>query len=137
MLIEDLRESRRQKMARQIALARSTIREQRGDIARIVSGWSRIAKRINLAMVRYERVIDEIGLTGSIPLQPIEMLDCLKTCQNDVQIAALDELDEMLKGHSADLKKAARASARGRATRAKKRVRKAERRAKKRAKART
>ena len=123
MLIEDLRESRRKQLARQIQLARSTIRDQRSDVARIVSQWSRISKRINAAMTRYERIIDEVGLTGALPLVPSELVACLKGCQSDVQIAALDELDEMLAGHAAELKKAARKSVRRRTKRDKRRAR--------------
>lgn len=131
MKLADLRESRRQKMARQITLARSTIRDQRSDLARIVSQWSRIAKRVNFAMERYERVIDEVGLTGSVPLRPVELLDCLKACRDDTQISPLDEFEDMLRSHTAELKKAAAADLRRGARRTAKR----EKRKKKRAKA--
>lgn len=122
MLLEDLRETRRKKLARQIQLARSTIRDQRSDVARIVSQWNRITKRINLAMMKYERVIDEIGLTTSLPLRAVELLDCLKSCQGDVQLQPLDDLEEMLEGHSAELKAAAAASRRRRTKRDKRRA---------------
>ncbi len=122
MLVADLREKRRRQVLRQAELARSTIRDQRSELARVVSSWNRIAKRVNKAIVRYERVTESVGLYGPERLQPGDLLGCVKACVDEAQTSPLDSIDETLKEHVAELRKAARQSARGRVKREKRRA---------------
>ncbi len=120
MLIADLRARRRQRLQRQVELARSTIKDQRSDVARMVLQWNRISKRINGAIAKYGKVVDELGLFAPEAIRPVELLDCLKGCVDDTQKSKLDEIDEAL---AEELRQAAAASTRRRKRRDKKRAR--------------
>jgi hypothetical protein len=121
MLLSELRATRRKKLERQIQLARSTIRDQRPEIARIVSSWNRIAKKINVAMLKYERLIEDLPIALPFAIQAKDLLDCIKSCQDDHQISPLDEIEAALVDHEHDLKLAAAASTRRRTKKEKKR----------------
>jgi hypothetical protein len=112
MLLADLRVSRRKKLERQIQLARSTLRDQRGDVARVVSQWNRIAKRVNVALAKYGRVVDELGLFVPDKIRAVELLDCLKSCVDETQVSPLEEIEGLLLEQETELRAAARASAR-------------------------
>jgi hypothetical protein len=123
MLLADLRVGRRKKLERQIQLARSTLRDQRGDVARVVSQWNRIAKRVNVALAKYGRVVDELGLAVPDAMRSVDLLDCLKSCVDEHQLSPLDEIEGMLVEQETELRAAARASARKSKARARKRTR--------------
>lgn len=121
--IAELRASRRNRLQRAVELARSTLRDQRSDVARIVSQWNRISKRINRSIEKYSRVVDELGLFPPDAIRPVELLDCIKACVDETQRSPLDAIDETLAEQQAELKKAAAASARRRKKRDTKRKR--------------
>lgn len=135
MKLADLRERRRQQILRQAQLARSTLREQRSEVARIVSSWSRIAKKINAAVSRYEKSIEDssgwpvFDAGFGDKLKASDLLGCLKDCQDSEQRSRLDELDEALAAQVKELRRSARKSETRRARQVKKRERKKARRA--------
>lgn len=138
--LADLRERRRQVILRQAQLARSTLREQRSDVARIVSSWHRIVAKINAAVTRYEKSLEDSSGwpeidSGLDKLKAGDLLGCMKDCREENQTSPLDSLDEALAAQVKELKSGARKSAQRQAKRAKKRARKEVARAKKRAKA--
>lgn len=117
MDLEQLRKQRAKRVLRACELARSTIREQRGELARIASAWNRIAKRINVSVRRYERTIESLGLGMSFPIRSADLLDCLKGCVQDEQIAKLEDVESELKAHQKDVRAAGRRRTRQRARR--------------------
>lgn len=123
MLIADLRANRRKRLQRQIELARSTLRDQRGDIARIVSQWNRISKKINGAIDKYGKVVDELMLMPPDAIRPVELLDCIKACVDETQRSPLDAIEETLAEQAKELRQAAAASTRRRKRRDKRRTR--------------
>jgi hypothetical protein len=116
--LEQLRSKRAQKVLRDCGLARTTIRAQRSDLARIAREWSSIVKRINAALVKYERSIDDLGLSAPNLLRPADLLDCLKGCVNDEQVGKLDEIQAELADHEKQIRAAGKRRAKKRARRA-------------------
>ena len=102
------RQRRAAQALRQVQLARSTVREQRSDIARVVSSWNRIAKRINRAIGRYNLSVEQLDVPNVERLEPVLLLECLKGCVGDYQTGPLDALEVALKENERVIKAAAR-----------------------------
>lgn len=99
MNLEQLRQRRAASLLRQIGLARTTIRAQRSDLARILREWRAIAKKVNAAIAKYERSVDDLGLSSLDSLQPTDLVACLKGCVDDEQTTKLEALEAELDSH--------------------------------------
>lgn len=132
MLLAELRGKRRAAILRNSAIARATVRTQRGDLARLIREWNRVSKRINGALIRYGRSVDDIGLIVPDLIQPRDLVECFKGCSSDNQLTLLDNIDEILRDSERELKAAARKESRRSERRQVKRAKRAERAAKRR-----
>lgn len=119
MKLEGLRGKRAAAALRQVKLARSTIRDQRSDLARVAAQWNRIAKRINQALVRYDRSVEALGISSPGPLRPADLLDCLKGCVDEQQRQPLDDIEQTLADNEREIKAAGRLRSRKLARRTK------------------
>lgn len=107
MRLEELRRKRALAALHQVKLARSTVRDQRSDLARIVAQWNRIVKRINRALARYDRAVEVLDISSPGPISPTDLLQCLKGCADD-QRQPLDDIEEALKENERQIRAAGR-----------------------------
>jgi len=103
-----LRQSRARAALRQVQLARSTIRGQRSDLARVVRDWNRIVKRINRAIERYDLAVAELGIDGPDRIDPTALLGCLKDCVEQEQTEPLAAIEATLKENERAIRAAGR-----------------------------
>lgn len=106
--LEQLRAKRRESILRALNSARTTVRAQRSDLARIAREWRAISKRVNAALAKYEKAVDELGLGAPPLLAPIDLVACLKGCVTDEQTSKLDEIDAELTDQEKQIRAAGR-----------------------------
>jgi hypothetical protein len=106
--LAQLRAKRRDAILRTLAAARMTVRAQRSDLARIAREWVAISKRINAALARYERSVEDLGLPAPEALAPRDLIECLKGCVADEQQTKLDEIEIELRTHEKEIRAAGR-----------------------------
>jgi hypothetical protein len=107
-----LRQSRKAKVLRAIGLARATVRAERSDLARIAREWRGVSKRINLALVKYQTAVNDLGIFAPGPLQPADLIRCIKECVGEEQGTRLDDIEAELSEHEKEIRDAGKKRAR-------------------------
>jgi hypothetical protein len=106
--LEQLRAKRRATILKAIASARMTVRAQRSDLARIAREWITISKRVNAALQKYGKTVDDLGLFVPGALQPRDLVECLKECVSAEQLTKLEEIEIELGEHDTQIRAAGR-----------------------------
>lgn len=107
-----LRQSRRSKVLRAVGLARTTVRAERSDLARMAREWRGVAKRINAALVKYQVSVEDLGIFAPGPLQPADLVRCIKDCVGEEQGTRLDEIEAELGYQEKEIRSAGKKRAR-------------------------